>query len=65
MAKLIFQGWAKPDDPVYSRGLIVKGKKFRGSKQKTLGQKKPDPELSQSERDQAKSNTDQEPSQTD
>ena len=65
MAKLIDMGLAPPDHPVYSRGLRVKGKRFINSKQNSPGQKKPDPELSQGERDQAKGNTDQEPSQTD
>ena len=40
MAKVIDLGLLPPDDPVYSRGLIVKGKRFRGSKQKTPGEKK-------------------------
>lgn len=41
MAKLIYLGLAKPDDPAYSCGLIVKGKQFRDFKQSTPEQNKP------------------------
>jgi hypothetical protein len=41
MAKVIDLGLLPPDDPVYSRGLIVKGKQFRSSKKSTPEQNKP------------------------
>jgi hypothetical protein len=41
MAKIVDLGLLPPDDPVYSRGLIVKGKKFRSSNPNTRGQNKP------------------------
>jgi hypothetical protein len=41
MAKVIDLGLLLPDDPVYSRGLRVRGKMFRSSNLNTRGQSKP------------------------
>jgi hypothetical protein len=28
MAKVIWEGWAKPDDPIYKTGPVIGGKRF-------------------------------------
>ncbi len=44
MAKVTYRGSAKPDDPIYSSGSVIGGKRF--SKAQTARQQKPDPSLS-------------------
>ncbi len=44
MAKIIDEGSAKPDDPIYSSGSVIGGKRF--SKAQTARQQKPDQSLS-------------------